>query len=108
MSSAGGKLLIAILLIGFGFIYGIEMTKDGIEQIHGPLEQTVTHVDEQNVQEPDTLEVKNSEVMDPPSLQPATADKTIHHFANKTERFLSTTLQGGVELVVSLFELVVH
>lgn len=108
MSRAGGKLLFAIILIGFGFIYGIEMTKSGIEQINGPLEMTDDRMSEHQLTNPDDGQPSSDESSPLPTLQPAYADKTIHRLANKTERFLEVTLEEGVEAVVALFELIVH
>ena len=37
MSRSGGKLLLFLFVLAFGIFYGISLTSDGIEEIHGPL-----------------------------------------------------------------------
>lgn len=115
MSSFSSKLLIACLLIGFGIFFGIEMTRNGIEQINGPLEHerpevtnfTVKHI-EKSESDGSGVDADEQAVIAQQALRPAMPDKAIHRMANKTEKLIETSLQEGVELIVSLFEVIVH
>lgn len=116
MARFSSRLFMACILIGFGVFFGVEIAKNGIEQINGPFEPQLEAavVTENNGQE----QAQNAIVQDAgheqedtvqlPPLRPVPADKAIHKLANKTEQVLESSLQGGVELIVTLFETIVY
>lgn len=115
MSRFGSRLLLACLLMGFGVFYGLDMARNGTEYVNGPLEQLSSESESEVSQPQPPVEESLPEIeADPPSevlmheLRPVTADKAIHRMANKTGGVIQATLQGGVEIIVSLFEGVVH
>lgn len=112
MARFSSRLIIACILIAFGVFFGVEIAKNGIEQINGPLEQQAVVYEVEEIQgeaEPvveDEVEQHAPEQLQP--LRPIPADKPIHKLAGKTEQVLESSLQSGVELIVSLFEIIVY
>lgn len=115
------RLFIACILIGFGIFFGVEIAKNGIEHINGPFVQQTGIISEgESAGERQLLEQVNQAVahekVEAPqadtvqlqTLRPVPADKAIHKLASKTEQVLESSLQSGVELIVSLFEIIVY
>lgn len=131
MSRLGTRLLLACVLIAVGVFLGIEMTKSGIERIYGALDH---EIEEQPIVQNDaTVESSTNNIStqvssekrtaydDPVSTEtveetaipvqtsanpsaPVVSDKLIHKAADTTGQMLQTTVRGGVDLVVSIFE----
>jgi hypothetical protein len=107
------KLLFAVFLVGFGVFYGLDMANNGIERVNGPLEEkTETQITEtaQPAEEiePEEEKVPAPEPVPEEQLRPVVADKMIHRLADKTGEAIQFTVQGGVEMIVSLFEKAIH
>jgi hypothetical protein len=110
MSRYGTKILLACLLMGFGVFYGLDMAKQGTEYVNGPLQQQEPSQVTLPVQEilPEEKEEPIVEEELKLELRPVTADKAIHRLSNKIGSLIQATLQGGVEIIVSIFEGVIH
>lgn len=118
MSRFGKQLIIACLLLFFGVFYGLDMAKSGIERVNGPLEQEISPAESVVIEAPQEnkgQEISNKEESsesklssESPRNRVISSDKPIHRVADKTGDLLHISVRSGIELVVSLFEEVVH
>ncbi len=105
MSRVGARVLIIGLLIIFGIFYGIDIATQGIERIHGSLDQESSEIImDDPIQEAD-VEVTEEE---PVMFTPVPSNKLIHQLSDQTGKIIQITFQSGVNVLVSIFEDIIH
>lgn len=108
MSRFATRLLIACVLITVGAFLGIEMTKSGIERIYGVQNDTMEENSTNVSVNPASIEATEEPAIPAQTnidlATPVVSDKMIHRAADTTGQMLQTTVRGGVDLVVSIFE----
>ena len=74
MARFGTRLLLACLLIGFGVFFGVNMVKNGIEQVNGPLPLMATKEEVPKVQPPEKIQPAEKQ----PDPTPEIVEKPLH------------------------------
>ncbi|MFS1513557.1 hypothetical protein VQL36_14100 [Chengkuizengella sp. SCS-71B] len=99
------QLLILFFIVSFCVFFGVELAKQGIEDIHGPLE-TVTEEDSTS-NEIQSEKQKTDDLIPPvedsPKLSLTTPTKDSSGLSIKIGNVLQSTAHKGVEIIVSVF-----
>lgn len=104
------RLIIVGLLVCFGIFYGVDLATHGIENVHGRLEteQWPTADDERQAAsdtEPDGASEDEGPFARAEIVQESTL---VGSLADATGTVLQRTARGGIELIVSVFDGILH
>lgn len=105
-----GKLFLLLAVLGVGIFYGISLSKDGIEQIHGPLAYTEAEPEPENHVTAEAMAEPHSttKVATPgaESSYKSGSDSLIMRLLNKLGGLIRLLADGIIRILVSLGEAV--
>ena len=106
-----GKLFILLLVLGIGVFYGISISKSGIEQIHGPINQEEAVVDKpvaesELVQEVAEVKQVDERVVLSTQADIPNSDTLLTRLFDAVGSLLQRLADGIIQLLVNLGEAV--
>ncbi|NBI29488.1 hypothetical protein [Chengkuizengella marina] len=99
------QLLILFFVVSFCVFFGVELAKQGIEEIHGPMENvakevSTSEIEPENQKSDDGISTIKEES---PKLSFATTTEDSIGLSAKIGNALQSTAHKGVEIIVSVF-----
>ncbi|NDI33758.1 DUF3679 domain-containing protein [Chengkuizengella sediminis] len=101
------QLLLLFFIVSFCVFFGVELAKQGIEEIHGPLEtgaeeiSTSSEIQSENQKSDDEISAEEEE--DSPRLSLTTPTEESSGLSVKIGNVLQSTAHKGIEVIVSVF-----